>query len=139
MGDPPAAAGPTDGARRVLVAAPAGTMRLVVEVALRLAGDDVLVAEDRAGALAAVAGGVDVVVLADPLPPTDGPDVLATLRGEAATAGLPVVRVLAVPPALPPDGDPLADGADALLVEPFAPARLLEALDLLTDAEEATT
>jgi len=68
------------------------------------------------------------VIIADCAPPADGLGLLAALRGDPLTDFLPVVLVCTSADAVDADAA-RAQGASDVLVRPFAPERLREAVD----------
>jgi two-component system phosphate regulon response regulator PhoB len=102
------------------------TMRASLRAVLESEGHEVLEAADGREALEVVAS-ADVVVLDLQVPVVPGDEVLRRLRGDPATARLPVVVVTAT-------GEEgrraaLALGADDYLTKPFGPDVLLRTIE----------
>jgi len=106
-------------------------IRAVASMTLRrLAGWDVVTAASGPEALAAArerADSLDAVVLDVMMPGMDGPDTLAALRAEPATAALPVVFLTAKVQAA--EIARLRElGATGVVAKPFDPMRLADEL-----------
>lgn len=86
---------------------------------------DVVCAADGMAALeAARAGGIDLIVLDSMMPIVAGPEVLARLKDDPATADIPVVMLTA----RKGEGDVVAalkGGVDEYLTKPFIPQELM--------------
>jgi len=119
---------------RVLVAEDHPTMREAVRMVLAGEGYDVADAPDGAVALEAIAAAPpDVLVLDLHMPVLDGAQVLAALRSDGATAGLPVIVITA-------DGEEgraaaERSGADAYVTKPFDPVALLRTIERVLAAD----
>ncbi|WP_298459231.1 response regulator transcription factor [uncultured Cellulomonas sp.] len=106
--------------RRVVVADDDGDQRLLVEIAVRRAGHDVVAsAVDGTEALAAARTWLpDLLVLDVAMPGMSGLEVCAALRADPRTAGVRVLLVTAAAgPAAVRAGS--AAGADGYVVKPF--------------------
>ena len=86
--------------------------RFLVSRTLRKQGHDVTVAENGAAGLRAVQGGApDLVVTDIMMPVMNGVEFIGRLRGDPATAGIPILAV---------SGDThLAGAADAVMEKPY--------------------
>lgn len=118
-GDPPAALRPP-GRARVVVADDDGDQRLLVEIAVRRAGLDVVgTAADGDTALARTRALLpDLLLLDVSMPGQDGLEVCAAVRADPRTAGVRIVLVTAaVQEAAVRAG--LAAGAEAYVTKPF--------------------
>lgn len=104
---------------RVLVVDDVEAHRYVMGSWLRRAGFDVLEAATGAEALAKVDAEVDAVVLDVHLPDMTGFDVCAAIKGDPATAALPVVHVSATAIDARSKSQGLDGGAEAYLIEPL--------------------
>lgn len=109
---------------RVLLVDDAAEVRMLLRVVLEDRGCLVAEAADAAAGMAAARRGVDVVLLDVQLPDLDGPDVLAALRADPATAQLPVVFLTAEHA---DDDGLLSGGAHGVLHKP---------VDLMTVADD---
>lgn len=108
----------------VLIADDDADHRELLTLALHRAGHEVVIAEDSAGAMAALlGGGIDAALLDVRMPGESGIDLCRRLRAEPATALLPVMlisadvndqRIIAA----------LHAGADDYLTKPFHRAEL---------------
>ena len=108
----------------VLIADDDADHRELLTLALHRAGHEVVIAEDSAGAMAALLGGdIDAALLDVRMPGESGIDLCRRLRAEPATALLPVMlisadvndqRIIAA----------LHAGADDYLTKPFHRAEL---------------
>jgi DNA-binding response OmpR family regulator len=118
-------------APRVLVVDDSSPIRDLIVVNLELEGFDVRSAADGMEGLEVLAGWrPDVVTLDVVMPRLDGFATLARLRGEPATADIPVLIVTARAQAADRErGDEL--GADDYLSKPFEPAELVAAVGRL--------
>lgn len=109
----------------ILIADDDPLLRTLVEHKLGLAGHRVISAEDGAQALAEIGRmKPDLVVLDAMMPVLDGFEVLRRLKGDPATAGLPVIMLTA----LKRESDivgALELGAADYLVKPFIPDELV--------------
>jgi len=110
---------------RILVADDDPSVRELCQIILATEGYEVLLAEDAAQAIAlAREHHPDLILLDWMMPGVDGMDALLILKGDAATADIPVVMLTAL------DGMPqitLAtyNGADSYVTKPFEVADLL--------------
>jgi DNA-binding response OmpR family regulator len=118
-------------APRVLVVDDSSPIRDLIVVNLELEGFDVRSAADGMEGLEVLAGWrPDVVTLDVVMPRLDGFATLARLRGEPATADIPVLIVTARAQAADRErGEEL--GADDYLSKPFEPAELVAAVGRL--------
>lgn len=127
-----------DSPARVLVADDEPDIRVLVTLAVRKAGCQVVAAvADGAAALAAARADVpDLVVLDVSMPGATGLEVCAALRSEPATAGC---RVLLLSAGASPDdvARGLSAGADAYLPKPFTVAGLVAQVRALTEGVPA--
>lgn len=115
--------------RTVLVADDDAMTRQVLATVLDLEEFEVVLAEDGEQALALLRERLpDAVVLDHMMPGLSGMEVLARLRADDATAGLPVVLLTAAQSSSLP-GDPVDEGAQAHLEKPFSPLHLIEVLE----------
>ncbi len=109
---------------RILVIEDEAAIREMVRFTLSRAGFELVEAADGAEARARLAeGGIDLVLLDWMLPGESGLDLLARLKGEAASARLPVIMLTA----RAESGDKvvgLEAGADDYVTKPFSPAEL---------------
>ncbi|WNV76729.1 response regulator transcription factor [Geodermatophilus sp. DSM 44513] len=118
---------------RVLVADDEDDIRALVVLAVRRAGCTVAaeVADGTQALAAARTDPPDLAVLDVSMPGATGLEVCAALRGDAATAGIPVLLLSAG--ASPDDvARGLAAGADAHLAKPFSVAGLVTRVRELT-------
>jgi DNA-binding response OmpR family regulator len=101
----------------------------LIAIRLERAGYRVLRANDGQQALEIAAAELpDLAVLDVTMPRLDGYSVLRALRGDPATAGIPVILLTA----RVQDGDVaqgLASGADAYVKKPFGPKELSERIE----------
>lgn len=111
---------------RVLVVDDSAAARTVVSVALRGAGYEVVEAGDGAQALRQLQQHhVDLVISDVDMPVMDGLSLLKALRQQAAHRLTPVLMLSSEDsPEAVRQG--LADGAQAWLVKPFVPQRMLD-------------
>ena len=115
--------------RTVLVADDDAMTRQVLATVLDLEEFEVILAEDGEQALERLQERLpDAVVLDHMMPGLSGMEVLARLRADEATAGLPVVLLTAAQSSSLP-GDPVDEGAQAHLEKPFSPLHLIEVLE----------
>ncbi len=109
---------------RILVIEDEAAIREMVRFTLSRAGFELVEAADGAEARARLAeGGIDLVLIDWMLPGESGLDLLARLKGEAASARLPVIMLTA----RAESGDKvvgLEAGADDYVTKPFSPAEL---------------
>lgn len=115
--------------RTVLVADDDPLTRQVLSTVLDLEQFSVELAEDGDAAITLVRELLpDAVVLDQHMPGRSGLEVLAAMRGDEATAAIPVIILTGVQAdGLP--ADPVEEGALAHLEKPFSPLHLLEVLD----------
>ena len=115
-------------AKRVLVVEDEPHIAESIAFLLEQAGFEVAVSGDGAEALErALAAPPDVMVLDVMLPSMNGYDVLRHLRGEARTAGLPVLVLTAKGQREDRDAA-LGHGADRFVTKPFANAEIVAAV-----------
>ena len=109
---------------RILVVDDEPDQRFLLRRIFERAGHQVADACDGAAALKAVRDLLpDLVVTDIMMPVMDGLELIRRLRGEPATAGIPVLAA---------SGDSyLADGADAIVVKPYDWQHLLTVADAL--------
>ncbi len=125
-------------ARVVLLVDDEPDIRTLGEIALAEVGAfEVRTASSGAAALAAArAAPPDAIVLDFMLPDMEGPEVLAALRGDPRTAGIPVVFLTAK--AGHAQAAALrAQGALGVLAKPFSPMTLASELAALLDGAAA--
>ena len=78
----------------------------------------------------------DIILCDYQLPDITGSDILVELKGDEATQSIPVIMVTAYGNAQLRD-ECLAAGAEAIILKPFTPERLLEAIrDALGDSSK---
>ena len=117
--------------RTVLVADDDAMTRQVLATVLDLEEFRVVLAEDGDEALRKLREDPpDAAVLDQMMPGKSGLEVIAALREDEATAGLPVVLLTAATAASLP-ADPVDEGAQAHLEKPFSPLHLIEVLESL--------
>ena len=103
-------------------------IRHIAATTLRRAGHTVSACEDGGELLETVrATAPDVVVTDNQMPVLTGLQVLAALRQDARTAGLPLI--LATGSLTPADAQHQLGDGDQLLVKPFTAAQLRDAVD----------
>jgi CheY-like chemotaxis protein len=127
--DPASASAPVCSLRRILVAEDDPDIRAVVALALgRVGGLEVTCCADGLAALEAVPLSLpDLVLLDVMMPELDGLETLARLRGDPATAAIPVVFMTAR--VQPRDLETYhARGALAVIAKPFDPMTLAHRL-----------
>ena len=113
---------------RILIVEDHPTMREAMRLVLEREGFDIDEAADGDQALAAVhEDAPDLVLLDMSIPGTAGPDVLAAVKSDPATAEVRVIVVTAT-------GEEgraaaMAGGADHYFTKPFSPIALLEAVE----------
>ena len=109
---------------RILVVEDEAAIREMVQFTLSRAGFELVEAADGGAARRLLAeGGIDLVLLDWMLPGESGLDLLALLKGDPATARLPVIMLTA----RAESGDKVAGlegGADDYVTKPFSPAEL---------------
>ena len=117
---------------RILIADDAPEIRRLLRMVLMLDGHEVVEAADGDEALALLrAHRPSVAVLDVSMPGRTGLDVCRAVRADAGLAG--VGLVVASANGLPEDVElALSAGADRFVAKPFAPRRILEAVDALT-------
>jgi CheY-like chemotaxis protein len=98
--------------------------RLALRRIFERAGHEVCDAGDGAAALRAVGESPPDLVVTDMMMPVmDGAELIRRLRGEPATAAIPILAA---------SGDPqLAEGADAVISKPYSWRQLAEVADAL--------
>ena len=113
------------------------TMREAMRLVLEAEGFDIGEASDGDEALAAIHDEPpDLVLLDMSIPGTTGPDVLAAVKADPATAEVRVIVVTAT-------GEEgraaaMAGGADHYFTKPFSPIALLQAVEEVLGPEDAT-
>ncbi len=111
---------------RVLVVEDSATIRSLIAINLWLAGYDVIEARDGQECLDVVSSArPDVITLDVAMPGLDGFSTVGILRGDVATAGIPIVMVTARAQATDLERG-MALGVDAYLTKPFEPSELVE-------------
>jgi two-component system phosphate regulon response regulator PhoB len=109
---------------RILVVEDEAAIREMVQFTLSRAGFELVEAADAGAARARLAeGGIDLVLLDWMLPGESGVQLLTALKGDPATARLPVIMLTA----RAESGDKVAGleaGADDYVTKPFSPAEL---------------
>lgn len=105
------------------------TTRLLVS-----AGFEVVEARNAKEALSLVTGETDLVVLDVDLPDIDGFELTRTLKGQSATAEIPVVQISAVFSGFSHVRDGLRNGADAYFALPLDPKSLISTVRKLTES-----
>jgi DNA-binding response OmpR family regulator len=121
---------------RILVVDDDPSVRRLLSVQLGLAGHEVHIAEDGAGALTEVGRQrPDVLLLDVMMPLVDGWQVLEALRAKPAYADLPVILLTAK--SLPNDVDHSYDlGATVVMPKPYDGDRLLAMIEAVTAQAE---
>jgi CheY-like chemotaxis protein len=113
----------------VLVCDDTASIRLLLRINLELAGFEVLEAGDGQAALDLLDRNRDrlpaVVLLDAQMTPLDGWEVVATIRGDAALAHLPIVMVTASLQQQEKERS-IAAGVDAFVAKPFEPEELVD-------------
>jgi CheY-like chemotaxis protein len=111
---------------RILVVDDEPNERFLVGRALRKQGHDVTVAENGATGLRAVRESAPDLVVTDVMMPVmDGLEFIRRLRGDPATAGIPILAA---------SGDThLAGAADAVLKKPYDDHRLVAIVNSLLE------
>jgi CheY-like chemotaxis protein len=109
---------------KILVVDDEPTHRSLLRMIFERAGHEVADAGDGAAALRAVGTSPPDLVVTDMMMPVmGGAELIRRLRCDPATAGIPILAA---------SGDPhLADGADAVIVKPYARQDLAAAADAL--------
>jgi CheY-like chemotaxis protein len=107
---------------RILVVDDEPAQRFALRRIFERAGHEVADAGDGAAALRAVRESPPDLVVTDMMMPVmGGSELIERLRGEAATAAIPILAA---------SGDPqLAVGADAVISKPYRSEHLIEAAD----------
>ena len=103
---------------RVLVADDDPTTRTMLRLALERGGCEALEAADGRQGLSRAAGGVDLVLTDLNMPEMDGRAMIRHLRGDTATAGLPII-VLTADTDDRSQQEALEAGADDYVAKPF--------------------
>ena len=122
---------------RILIVEDHPTMREAMRLVLEAEGFDIGEASDGDEALAAIHDEPpDLVLLDMSIPGTTGPDVLAAVKADPATAEVRVIVVTAT-------GEEgraaaMAGGADHYFTKPFSPIALLQAVEEVLGPEDAT-
>jgi CheY-like chemotaxis protein len=113
----------------VLVCDDTASIRLLLRINLELAGFEVLEARDGQAALDLLDRNRDrlpaVVLLDAQMTPLDGWEAVATIRGDAALAHLPIVMVTASLQQQEKERS-IAAGVDAFVAKPFEPEELVD-------------
>jgi two-component system KDP operon response regulator KdpE len=123
-------------APRVLVVEDHPRMREAVRLMLEPEGFDVTEVTDGNAALAAVREDPPDLVLLDlGIPGVGGVEVLGALKGDAATAAVPVIVVTAT--GVEAREQVLALGAAAFFTKPFGPAELLRTVGSVLGGRDA--
>jgi CheY-like chemotaxis protein len=121
---------------RILIVEDHPTMREAMRLVLEGEGFDIDEASDGAQALSAVREEPpDLVLLDMSIPGVSGPDVLASVKSDAATSEVRVIVVTAT-------GEEgraaaMAGGADHYFTKPFSPIALLQAVEEVLGPEAA--
>ena len=111
----------------VLVVDDDPAIQRLIEVTFELEGFAVLLAHDGAeGIKAARAQRPDLVITDLLMPGVSGPDVVAALRGDGATEGIPIIVLSTTAQA-----NDLATGADDHVTKPFEPSDLVGRANVL--------
>jgi two-component system phosphate regulon response regulator PhoB len=113
---------------RILIVEDHPTMREAMRLVLEGEGFSIDEAPDGRTALAMVrADAPDLVFLDLNIPGTSGSDVLATMKGDPATAGVPVIVVTAI--GEEGRASAIRMGADEYFTKPFSPIALLRTVE----------
>lgn len=116
---------------RILIADDDAILTEMLRFRLESARHDVIAAADGVAALDCVTSGqVDLIVLDSMMPMVAGPEVLARLKADPATAEIPVVMLTA----RSGEGDVVAGlkaGASEYLTKPFIPQELMVRIEKL--------
>lgn len=99
---------------------------------LASAGFQVIEAGNAKDALSLAEGSVDLIILDVDLPDVDGFQLTRTLKGQRATADIPIIQVSAVFSTYSHVRDGLRNGADAYFTLPLEPKSLISAVRELT-------
>lgn len=109
---------------RILVVDDEPDLRFILRRTFEAAGHEVIDAGTGADALACVTGTPPDLVVTDMMMPVmGGPELIARLRGDPATAHIPILAVTG-------NGEH-AVAADAVLPKPYQPRQLLAAAETL--------
>jgi CheY-like chemotaxis protein len=109
---------------RILVVDDEPDLRFILRRIFEAAGHEVIVAGTGADALACLAGTLPDLVVTDMMMPVmGGRELIARLRGDPATAHIPILAVTG-------DGEQ-AGTADAVLPKPYQPGQVLKAAETL--------
>lgn len=118
---------------RILIADDDVILTEMLRFRLEGLGHEVVVAADGSAAINLLAtGAIDLVVLDSMMPVVAGPEVLARIKSDPATADVPVVMLTA----RKSESDVLAalkGGVDEYLTKPFIPQELLFRIGKLLD------
>ncbi len=120
--------------KTVLVVDDDPDMRFMLKLLLERGGYQVNEAGDGVAALHSIKVQMPDLVLTDMrMPMMDGAELIVRLRGDEATAGVPIILITAyaVLPAT-------ADLADETIPKPFAPERVVETVTRLLGGRRAT-
>lgn len=110
------------------------------EIRISHAGFDVRTARDGQEAWEAIlADRPDVVVTDLQMPRTDGLELVRRIRGNAATADLPVVMLTAKSFELGHEEMAKEWGISSILAKPFSPRELVRLIDQILEATPATS
>ncbi len=121
---------------KILVIEEEAVIRGLIRVILENAGYQVVEAGDgKAGVQLALRGAVDAIVLDCMGRQSDGIRVLRRLRGDSATAHLPVVALCG----LGQSDVEISLWANALVVKPFRPAQLLLKVEMTLSSRVEST
>jgi CheY-like chemotaxis protein len=123
--------------RKVLVCDDAPLVRMLVHATLRRINCSMVVARDGHEALALARSERPALILLDVvMPGRSGRDVLAALRGDVATADIPIIILTAWAPAAG-RREMLGAGADGYLTKPFSPLALANLIEELLETSVA--
>ncbi len=110
---------------RILVVDDEPHIRRVLDVTLGKEGFDVVLADDGAQGLSALAGGgIDLVILDLLMPGAHGLEVLAKIRSDSGTGRTPVIILTAKGQDTDREAA-FAAGADDFVTKPFSPKKLV--------------
>jgi CheY-like chemotaxis protein len=117
--------------RKVLVCDDEPVVRMLVHATLARVNCSMVVARDGHEALTLARSEQPALILLDlVMPGRNGRDVLAALRGDAATAAIPIIILTAWAPAADRQ-EMLGAGADGYLTKPFSPLALANLVEEL--------
>ncbi|HET7759341.1 MAG TPA: response regulator [Gaiellaceae bacterium] len=114
---------------RILIVDDESSMRFLLRMAFELAGHEVLEASDGQAALERVESSppLDLIATDFMMPRVNGAELIARLRRDPATAGIPIILVSASP------GSERRTSADAFFHKPFDPDALNRCATTLID------